>query len=97
MAISIQEYIFHCRWTTEARLPAYLGSALRGAFGWALKKSSCSLRRQECATCILRGQCAYAWIFETERYIDAAGHNINARPHPYMFRPEKGASGTRHP
>ena len=40
MTIPIQQFTFHCRWTSEARLPRYLGSTLRGAFGWALRKSS---------------------------------------------------------
>ncbi|MBW2328572.1 MAG: hypothetical protein JRF04_02970 [Deltaproteobacteria bacterium] len=66
MSIKAQRYTFHCRFTSKARLPDYLGSTLRGALGWALKKTSCALRRQQCPTCLLREQCAYAWIFETE-------------------------------
>ncbi len=95
MTIPLQQYTFHCRWTTDARLPEYLGSALRGAFGWALKKSSCALRHQECATCPLRMQCAYAWVFETERYTDSAGGNVNARPHPFVLLPCENTSGLK--
>ena len=95
MAIPLQRYTFHGRWTSEARLPEYLGSALRGAFGWALKKSSCALRNQECATCILRQRCAYAWVFETERYTDSADGNVNARPHPFVLQPGANTAGTQ--
>ncbi|WP_035215679.1 CRISPR system precrRNA processing endoribonuclease RAMP protein Cas6 [Desulfobulbus elongatus] len=97
MTIPLHHFTFHCRWTTEARLPEYLGSALRGAFGWALKKSSCALKNQDCGVCILRQRCAYAWIFETERYRDTAGRQVNARPHPYVLQPGNNTSGQRQP
>jgi hypothetical protein len=89
--IKAQKYTFHCRFTSEARLPGYLGSTLRGALGWALKKTSCALRRQQCAGCLLREQCAYAWIFETEQYRIGDGRTVNARPHPFVLQPGKKA------
>ena len=88
MSIKAQKYVFHCRFTSEARLPGYLGSTLRGGLGWALKRTSCALRRQQCATCLLREQCAYAWIFETEQYQSGEDRIINARPHPFILQPE---------
>ncbi len=87
MSINAQTYTFHCRFISEAKLPGYLGSTLRGALGWALKKTSCALRRQQCADCLLRQQCAYAWIFETERYKAGDGRTVNARPHPFVLQP----------
>ncbi len=95
MSISAQQYTFHCRFTSEARLPGYLGSTLRGALGWSLKKTSCALRRQQCADCLLRQQCAYAWIFETERYEAGDGRTINARPHPLVIQPEEQVCGEK--
>ena len=92
-----QKYTFTCRFTTQARLPGYLGSTLRGALGWALKRASCALRRQECASCLLREQCAYAWIFETERYQAGDGRTINARPHPFVLQPETMSAGVQQP
>jgi hypothetical protein len=97
MTIPFHQFTFHCRWTTEARLPNYLGSALRGAFGWALKKSSCALKNQQCETCIVQHRCAYAWIFETERYTDNTGHQGNARPHPFVLQPGAGTIGLQQP
>lgn len=90
MPIIAQKYTFHCIWKTDARLPEYLGSTLRGSLGWALKKCCCVLRRQECTACILRGRCAYAWIFETERYTSTEGLTVNARPHPFVIEPDGG-------
>jgi hypothetical protein len=96
MAIRLQRYDFTCTWQSEVHLPDYLGSALRGAFGWALKKSSCALKNQQCSTCLLRRNCAYAWVFETERYTDESGRKVNARPHPFIFQPGENTSGIRH-
>jgi len=93
MAIQAQQYTFHCRFKTDAILPGYLGSTLRGALGWGLKKISCALKRQNCATCMLRQQCAYAWIFETERYQTGDGRIVNARPHPFVLQPEMNRYG----
>jgi len=95
MSIRAQKYTFHCRFTSEAKLPGYLGSTLRGALGWSLKKTSCALRRQQCADCLLRGQCAYAWIFETERYKAGDGRTINVRPHPFVLQPEENVAGEK--
>lgn len=95
MTITAQKYTFHCRFTSEARLPGYLGSTLRGALGWGLKKSSCALRRQQCADCLLRGQCAYAWIFETEKYQTGEGRGVNARPHPFVLQPGEDMAGKK--
>ncbi|MDW7774387.1 MAG: CRISPR system precrRNA processing endoribonuclease RAMP protein Cas6 [Desulfobulbaceae bacterium] len=95
MSIKVNRFTFHCTFTTEARLPEYLGSALRGALGWSLKKTSCALRTRQCQSCILREQCAYAWIFETERYRDSNGRSVNARPHPFVLQPGEGTSGFR--
>jgi hypothetical protein len=95
MSIKAQRYTFHCRFTSEARLPGYLGSTLRGAMGWGLKKTSCALRRQRCATCLLREQCAYAWIFETEKYRAGDGRGVNARPHPFVLQPAENVAGTK--
>ena len=100
MTIPIQHLTFHCRWTSEARLPDYLGSTLRGAFGWALKRCACMLKRQKCPTCVLNKSCAYSVLFATELYEGChPGGTVNARPHPLIFQPNavvmsKGQAGT---
>jgi hypothetical protein len=71
-------YDFSCVFETPARIPVYKGSALRGVFGRALKKTVCALRRQECDACLLNSRCLYAVVFEgrgTDRSSDA--------PHPF--------------
>ena len=95
MTIKAQTYTFYCHFKSEARLPGYLGSTLRGALGWALKKTNCVLRRQQCNSCLLREQCAYAWIFETEKYQIGDGRTINARPHPFVMQPYEISAGVK--
>ena len=46
-------------------LSNYPGSAWRGAFGHALKKTVCVNRGVECDTCLLNRSCAYPSIFNT--------------------------------
>ncbi len=88
MTIPIHHLSFHCRWTTDARLPGYLGSTLRGAFGWGLKHCACMLKQQKCPTCVLNTACAYAVLFATEQYERKEyGGAVNARPHPLVFQP----------
>jgi hypothetical protein len=60
-----------------------------------LKLVSCALRRQKCDTCLLREQCAYAWLFETERYRTGDGRNVNARPHPFVLRTAEEICGDK--
>jgi len=47
------------------QLPYYKGSTFRGSFGRTLKKIACVTGLSDCENCLLRHQCAYAYIFET--------------------------------
>ncbi|MBW1700025.1 MAG: CRISPR system precrRNA processing endoribonuclease RAMP protein Cas6 [Deltaproteobacteria bacterium] len=81
-------YRFICRFETEACLPRYKGSAFRGLFGRALKKTVCALKRQQCPDCILRERCFYVRVFETE-LLSETGTNarVSAAPHPFVIEP----------
>lgn len=50
---------------SSGRLPTFPGSAWRGAFGHALKKTACVVRDTPCSQCLLKNACAYSYIFET--------------------------------
>ncbi len=69
-------------------LPSYKGSTLRGGFGHAFKRVVCALKSKECAGCLLKGRCVYAYVFETpppegtkmmRKYASA--------PHPFVIEP----------
>lgn len=69
-----------------ASLPDYAGSALRGAFGHALKKTVCVTRQSECRDCQLYRSCAYPYLFETPPPADTRKmRRYPAAPHPFVF------------
>lgn len=79
---------FHMKAKSSALLPPVKGSMLRGAFGHALKKTVCPMdAKQSCETCLLRGQCVYANIFET--YVDREPpplfKGLKATPRPFII------------
>lgn len=69
------------------QLPSYRGSALRGAFGLALKKALCLLPTNDCRRCGLRTKCVYMYLFDTQPdhcFVEASRYR-NA-PHPFNFQ-----------
>lgn len=73
-----------------ARLPAYKGSLLRGAFGHALRRAVCAMGRgHECSSCPLRRACLYTKLFETfiEDEPPPMLRGLPTSPRPYVFEP----------
>jgi hypothetical protein len=58
-------YEFQLRAEVETALPPFLGSALRGAWGHALKAVACSMPHGDCGRCLLVERCLYPRLFET--------------------------------
>ena len=85
----VGKYTFNCKFQSQAFLPQYKGSTLRGGFGHALKKISCALRRQKCDSCLLFETCAYAFLFELKKVLSFEAKNlrVSQRPHPYILVP----------
>ena len=82
------KYRFKCELEDEAQLPVYKGSTFRGLFGHALKRVVCALKRQECATCVLRSKCLYVRVFETPLALQMpVGSRISSPPHPFVMEP----------
>ena len=65
----------------ELQLPPYKGSAFRGLFGHALKRTVCVTSMRSCDGCLLRQNCAYAYIFET---FNNRGEHV---AHPFVIEP----------
>lgn len=84
-------YRFRMRFEAAAELPAYKGSTFRGAFGHALKRVVCALKRQECPECILRERCLYTRVFETS-LSGASDKTVrnSAPPHPFVIQAPPG-------
>lgn len=82
-------YRLRLRAETRAHLPAYAGSAWRGAFGHALKRTVCVTREPRCPDCLLYRSCLYPYLFETPPPADAAKmRRYPAAPHPFVLEPE---------
>jgi hypothetical protein len=70
----------------EAR--GWVGNVLRGAFGWAFKRACCVVEHHDCGRCLLRRQCAYAYVFETAPPPESARlRKLTDLPRPFVFEP----------
>ncbi len=73
---------------TPVDLQAFAGSAWRGAFGHALKRSCCIMRLRPCEGCVLEHACVYPTVFEARPSPEA--DRMRRYPHvpqPYVLRP----------
>jgi hypothetical protein len=82
---------FTLRAQAPARLPAFKGSMLRGAFGHALRRTVCAMGpRQPCESCRLRRACVYTRVFET--FVEGPPppllHGLTTSPRPFVFEPQ---------
>lgn len=69
------------------KLPVYPGSAWRGAFGNALKKTVCIIRNTPCQACLLKSTCAYSYVFETPPPENTEKmRKYTAAPHPFVIQ-----------
>lgn len=70
------------QWTRSG----FLGSAWRGAFGHALRRTVCVTRLASCSECLLYRSCAYPYIFETPPPADTRKmRRYPAVPHPFSL------------
>jgi hypothetical protein len=46
--------------------PRYKGSLLRGIFAWSFRNTVCVTKQPVCEGCMLKRECSYFKIFETE-------------------------------
>lgn len=80
-------YRFEFTVETPLRLPEYAGSALRGAFGNALRRTACMTREKDCKPCPLYRTCPYPAIFETPPPENHALQKFSQIPNPYIVEP----------
>ncbi len=58
------DLLFDIELAGQGPLPAFPGTTLRGAFGFALKNIVCHMSHRKCDACLLRMRCAYPVVFE---------------------------------
>lgn len=72
----------------EALQDIYLGSAWRGAFGRALRRSACITNLPSCENCALLERCVYPRTFEKRTPADAQKlRRYPTTPNPYVLAP----------
>jgi len=86
--LQLARYEIRLRASEPARLPAFAGSALRGAFGHALKAAVCVMQHRDCERCLVASRCIYPHVFETQfpAHLTQWRGEQNA-PHPYTLDP----------
>ncbi|QWF71561.1 CRISPR system precrRNA processing endoribonuclease RAMP protein Cas6 [Methylomonas paludis] len=91
--IPLKIYRFYFDTGEKIHLPEYSGSAWRGAFGHALKRTVCVVRNTPCQQCLLKNACAYSYIFETPPPANTEKmRKYNATPHPVVLRLTQGST-----
>ena len=67
--------------------PHFAGSALRGAFGRALRKAACVTRQPRCDGCAIRPHCAYGSVFDPEAPRQPLHPSFRDGQPRYLFQP----------
>ncbi len=83
----VVRYRLECSTEQPIHFPEYAGSALRGAFGHALKRVACVTGLPECSACPLYRSCPYPAIFESPPPLDYARRTMLNVPHPFVVEP----------
>lgn len=84
----LAKYEFVTQAREELRVPAYMGSTLRGGFGHVFKRVVCLEFQKDCSGCILKYNCAYSYIFETPLPKDTEVlSRIQNIPRPFVLEP----------
>jgi len=92
MILKYQKLRFYLEAEEPIVLPPYKGSALRGGFGATFKKIACVIKKNSCFECLLKNQCAYAYIFETsppEGTSILKMEKYESIPRPFIIEPPK--------
>jgi hypothetical protein len=94
LSLPLAVYEFEFKTDPPHGLPAYPGSAWRGALGWSLKRTVCVIRHTACPDCLLYRSCVYPYLFETPPPLDTSKmRKYTSAPHPFVLRIEPGQHG----
>jgi len=83
----LARYRFEAEVETPLHLPEYAGSALRGAFGNALRRTACMTREKECKPCPLYRSCPYPAIFQPPPPAEHTLQKFSEIPAPFVVEP----------
>jgi len=83
----LARYRFEAEVETPLHLPEYAGSALRGAFGNALRRTACMTREKECKPCPLYRSCPYPAVFSPPPPAEHSLQKFSEIPAPFVVEP----------
>ena len=96
--IPLARYQLRFKPSGQVILPAYTGSAWRGALGHALKKIVCVTHLDACPPCLLYRSCPYPYVFETPPPLASQKmRKYTAAPHPFLLEPAGKMENDSHP
>lgn len=85
--LPVARYRLECEATTDLHLPEYSGSALRGAFGQALRSLVCVTNAPRCETCGHYRGCQFPAIFKPPAPPEHRLQKFTELPAPYVIEP----------
>jgi|LSQX01.1.fsa_nt_gb hypothetical protein len=84
--VEFSTFIFKINPTDKLVLGKFVGSTIRGGFGYALKKVACLIKsNKKCNLCALSETCPYFLLFESKQRNDQANLKAFEIPRPYIF------------
>lgn len=87
--LEIYRFRIRLRLNGELVTPRYKGSLLRGVFAWSFRNTVCVTKQPVCEGCMLKRECSYFKIFETELPVSHISYlkGIRKVPHPFVLNP----------
>ncbi len=86
----ILRLVVDCEFVDDFSVPEWTGTALRGVFGYVLRRISCGFPRRSCDGCGVRGGCLYYLTFETRPDVKAdarIGRGLRDITRPFTLDP----------
>jgi len=82
------KFRFFLKALKKIEAPYFIGSTLRGGFGFVFKKLSCITKEDECKNCFLAEACPYSNVFTTPVSIRKGTFlSVNSyAPHPFIIK-----------
>ncbi|MDR2392078.1 MAG: CRISPR system precrRNA processing endoribonuclease RAMP protein Cas6 [Planctomycetota bacterium] len=96
--LRLDRFVCEIAFRTSGRVSRRWGQTLRGGFGLALRRLSCSRRRETCGGCALFTVCPYSYLFETP--VPPASEVMRLyphAPHPLIIESPDHAPGVPEP
>jgi CRISPR/Cas system endoribonuclease Cas6 (RAMP superfamily) len=84
--IKFSTFLFNIRPDEEIILSKFVGTTIRGGFGYSFKKAVCLFKdKKDCSECVLSHDCPYSLLFESKLQHEDSSLKASEIPRPYIF------------